>query len=261
MTAVQEQVKKSSSKKLEGKVALVTGGSRGIGAAITLRLAADGAKVAVNYNNDKGAAEKIVAEATGLGAKAVAFKANVSSAEDTNRLIEEVTKALGKIDILVNNAGVYAVKPIEEVDAEHYTHLFDVNVKGVILTTVAALKKMSDGGRIISISSLAAKGTMPGSSVYSATKAALETLTRIWAQELGKRRITVNAVAPGTTATDMLEQGLPEELKQMITAKTALGRIGQPEDIADVVAFLASDDARWVTGHSISCDGGLTPSL
>jgi len=261
MTAVQEQVKKSTSKKLEGKVALVTGGSRGIGAAIALRLAADGAKVAVNYNNDKGAADKVVAEATNLGVKAVAFKANVSSTEDTNKLIEEVTKALGKIDILVNNAGVYALKPIEEVDAAHYNHLFDVNVKGVILVTVAALKKMADGGRIINISSLAAKATMGGGSVYSATKAALDTLTRIWAQELGKRKITVNAVAPGATVTDMLEQGLPEEMKQLFIAKTALGRLGEPEDIADVVAFLASDDARWVTGHSISCDGGMATSF
>jgi len=257
MTAVQTQVKKVVSKRLENKVALVTGGSRGIGAAIALRLAAEGATVAVNYNSDKTSADKIVAAATEAGVKSAAFKANVANGADIQKLIDEVSKTFGKIDILVNNAGVFETKPIEEVDAQHYDKLFDVNVKGVVLVTAAALKKMNDGGRIISISSGAARGTIAGGSIYSATKAALETLTRIWAQDLGKRHITANCVAPGTTVTDMFQQGMPKEAMQMFIDKTALGRLGQPEDIADVVAFLASDDSRWVTGHSISCDGGL----
>jgi 3-oxoacyl-[acyl-carrier protein] reductase len=257
MTAVQEQLKKSDSQRLKGKVALVTGGSRGIGAAIALRLAQEGATVAITYVNNKTAADKVVARLSEFGVKANAFKADVASEQDTNRAVEDINKTFGKIDILVNNAGVFETKPVSEVDLEHYTRLFDVNVKGVIATTVAALKHMNDGGRIISISSGAAKQSIPGASVYSATKAALETLTRSWAQELGKRQITVNAVAPGTTATDMLEAGLPEEAVQMMIAKTALGRLGEPSDIADAVAFLASPDGRWVTGHTISCDGGL----
>jgi 3-oxoacyl-[acyl-carrier protein] reductase len=257
MTTTQTQTKTSATKKLQGKVALVTGSSRGIGAAIALRLANDGATVAINFVKDENGAKDIVAKIVELGSQASAFKANMASAEESKKLIEEVSKKFGKIDILVNNAGVFEMKPIEEVNTEHYQRLFDVNVKGVITTTVAALSQMSDGGRIINISSVAAKSSMPGASVYSATKAALDALARVWAQELGKRKITVNNVAPGTTETDMLASGLTEELKQMFIAKTALGRLGEAKDIADVVAFLASDDSRWITGQSIVSDGGL----
>lgn len=257
MTAVQEQAKIVAEKRLKGKVALVTGSSRGIGAAIALRLADDGAAIAVNYVNNKDAAKQIVSKIANLGAKAELFKANVSLAEDSKNLIEEVSKVFGQIDILVNNAGVYETSPVADISLEHYQRLFDINVKGVITTTVSALKHIPDGGRIINISSGLARFTLPGASVYSATKAALETLTRVWAQELGKRHITVNAVAPGTTATDLLLQHLPEHVKQMLIAKTALERLGEPEDIADVVAFLASADGRWVTGQTINCNGGL----
>ncbi len=257
MTTMQTQLKKSETKKLQGKVVLVTGSSRGIGAAIAVRLAAEGATIAVNFNSDKNGADQTVAKIQELGSKATAFKANVSIPTDGKKLIEEVSKTFGKIDILVNNAGVFEMRPIDQIDADHYQRIFDVNVKGVITTTVAALPHMSDGGRIINLSSVAAKSTMPGASVYSATKAAIDALTRIWAQELGKRKITVNAVAPGTTVTDMLEAGLSEDMKQMFIAKTALGRLGEASDIADVVAFLASDDSRWVTGQTIISDGGL----
>ncbi len=185
------------------------------------------------------------------------MQANVASEQDTKKLVAEVEKTFGKIDILVNNAGVYETKSIEEVDLKHYDYIFDVNVKGVIATTVAALPHLADGGRIINISSGAATATMPGGSVYSASKSALDTLTRVWAQDLGKRKITVNCVSPGTTATEMLQKGLPEEMKNMMIAKTALGRLGEPSDIADAVAFLASHDGRWVTGHVLDCNGGL----
>ncbi|MBC8000214.1 MAG: glucose 1-dehydrogenase [Leptolyngbya sp.] len=242
---------------MAGKVALVTGGSRGIGAAIALKLAEDGATVAVNYVSSKDSADKIVDKITQLGSKAAAFQANVSNEEDSKRLIQEIQKKFGKIDILVNNAGVYETSPIQQTDISQFDRLFGVNVKGVIATTIAALENFSDGGRIINISSGAARLVMPGASLYSATKAALDTLTRVWAQELGARKITVNGVAPGTTLTDMLEQGLPEEMKQLFISKTALGRLGEPKDIADVVAFLASDDSRWVTGHTIAADGGI----
>lgn len=257
MTAVQEKTEVAKAKRLAGKVALVTGGSRGIGAAIALRLAEEGATVAISYNNSKGAADDVVAQIAKLGGGAVAFKADASSAKESQKLIDEVIKATGKIDILVNNAGVFESAPIEKMDVDHYERVFGVNVKGVIATTSAAVNKISNGGRIINLSSVAAKGSMAGASVYSATKAALDTLTRIWAQELGARKITVNGVAPGTTATDMYNLAMPEEAKEIYIAKTALGRVGQPDDIAAVVAFLASEDGGWVTGQTIITDGGM----
>ena len=168
-----------------------------------------------------------------------------------------MTKAFGKIDILVNNAGVFEMRPLDQIDNAHYEKIFGVNVKGVVTTTAAAVPHITDGGRIISISSVAAKASMPGASIYSATKAALDALTRIWAQELGKRKITVNGVAPGATITDMLQSGNDQQMIDMFISKTALGRLGEPADIAELVAFLASDDARWITGQTIICDGGI----
>lgn len=259
MTAVQEQIRTGAAKRLEGKVALVTGGSRGIGAAIALKLAAEGASVALSYASNKDAADKVVAKITALGSKAVAVKANVTSVQDSAAVVAETIKTFGdlKIDILVNNAGVFEMGPIDAIDAEQFDRLFDVNVKGVIATTIAALPHMNDGGRIINISSGAADATMVGASLYSATKSALDTLSRIWAQDLGKRQITVNSVSPGVTVTDMFKAGIPEEGHQYMIDKTALGRLGQPEDIADVVAFVASGDARWITGQVINVDGGI----
>jgi len=257
MTAVQQKAAAIDSKRLAGKTALVTGGSRGIGAAIALRLAAEGARVAISYASNKTAADAVVAQIEELGSKAIAVKANVASKEDTDSLIAEIKK-LGKIDILVNNAAIFQGGPLEEANLDQFDQLFNTNVRGVVATTLAVLPHINDGGRIINISSGAARASIANFSFYSATKAALEALTRGWAQDLGKRQITVNAIAPGTTQTDMLEQGLPEEAKQAFIDKTALGRLGQPADIADAVAFLASADSRWITGKTIDCDGGLT---
>lgn len=257
MTALQEKSLTANSKKLAGKIALVTGGSRGIGAAIALRLAAEGATVVITYANNKQGADTIVAHIKELGSKAMAVKANIASKQDTEALIAEIKK-LGKIDILVNNAAIFLGGPLEEANLDQFDQLFNTNVRGVVATTLAALPHLNEGGRIINISSGAARASLPNFSFYSSTKAALEALTRCWAQELGKRQITVNAIAPGTTQTDMLEQGLPGEIQQSFIAKTALGRLGQPTDIADAVAFLASADSRWITGKTIDCDGGLT---
>jgi 3-oxoacyl-[acyl-carrier protein] reductase len=256
MTALQEKLVATTPKRLVGKVAIVTGGSRGIGAAIALRLAAEGATVAITYASNKTAADKTVKEIEELGVKAVSFKADVASKDDTDALVAELRK-LGKIDILVNNAAIFLGGPIDQVGLDQYDQLFNTNVRGVVATTLAALPYLNDGGRIINISSGAARASIPGFSLYSATKGAIEALTRVWAQDLGKRQITVNAVAPGTTETDMLNQGVPDEAKGSFIEKTALGRLGQPSDIADAVAFLASNDGRWVTGKTLDADGGL----
>ena len=257
MTAVQDKPLTTTSKRLAGKVALVTGGSRGIGAAIALRLASEGATVAVTYASNKTAADKVVSQIEEIGSKAIAVKANVSSDADTTALVAEIKK-LGKIDILVNNAAIFVGAPVDQASLEQFDQLFNTNVRGLVATTLAALPFINDGGRIINISSGAARASLGGFGFYSATKAALEALTRVWAQDLGKRQITVNAIAPGTTQTDMMENGLPKEMHQHFIDKTALGRLGQPADIADAVAFLASKDSRWVTGKTIDADGGLT---
>ena len=257
MNALQTKNEVTGAKRLAGKVALVTGGSRGIGAAIALRLGAEGATVVLTYNQNKAKADEVVAQIAKLGTGAVALRADVASASDNQILVDEIERTIGKIDILVNNAAVWDAAPIDQIDLDHYERVFNTNVKGVIATTMAALPKIKNGGRIINISSVAAEGVMQTASVYSASKAALNTLTRIWAQELGAKQITVNGVAPGTTATDMLLQALPEDVKKEFISKTALGRLAEPSDIADVVAFLASDDARWITGQTIRADGGI----
>ena len=243
-------------KKLAGKIALVTGGSRGIGAAIAIRLASEGATVVISYASNKTAADTVVKQIEELGSKAIAIKANVSSSQDTESLISEIKK-LGKIDILINNAAILLSGPLEEINLDQFDQLFNTNVRGVVTTTMATLPLFNDGGRIINISSRAARASIADFSFYSATKAAIEALTRCWAQELGKRQITVNAIATGTTETDMLEKGLSDDAKQSFVSKTALGRVGQPSDIADAVAFFASADSGWITGKTIECDGGL----
>ena len=256
-TILQEKTETVNSNRLAGKVALVTGGSRGIGAAIAQRLAQEGATVLITYTKNKKAADDVITEITKQGQTAHAFKADVSCEKETNALIEEVSKATGKIDILINNAGVWGTGPLESLTLESYDKIFDVNVKGVIATTVAALKLLPEGGRIINISSVAAKVAMPGASVYSASKAALDHLTKIWAQELGPKGITVNGVAPGTTVTDMFHEAIAEDQHEGFIQKTALRRLGQVDDIAAVVAFLASKDGGWVTGQTIIADGGI----
>jgi 3-oxoacyl-[acyl-carrier protein] reductase len=253
--AVQQQTQQVQ-KKLAGKIAVVTGGARGIGAAIARRLAEEGATIVLTYAKSKEAADNVVASITQFGGTAHAYQSDAKVAEQVNSLVKEIERTVGKIDILVNNAGVAESTPIGEVTPEHIDHIYDTNVKGLILTTAAALKLIPDGGRIINISSVAAHSPFPNFSVYSSTKGAVNTLTKVWAQELGARKITVNGVAPGATDTDMANV-LSEEEKQYVVSKTALGRLGEPSDIASVVAFLASADGGWVTGQTIDVDGGI----
>jgi len=242
---------------LSGKVAVVTGASRGIGAAIARRLAADGANVVVNYARSSDAAEKLARHIGGSGKKAIAVQADVSKPDQVQRLFDAAVKNFGHVDIVVNNAGTAPGTPVDKITPEHFNEVFHLNVLGTIQMTVESLRHFpKTGGRIINLSSILATGTTLELSVYGASKAAVEALTRYWAQELGPRNITVNAVAPGLTETDMTS-GITEEVKKMIASRTPLGRVGKPEEIADVVAFLASDDARWVTGHTLTASGGL----
>jgi len=251
-------------KKLEGKVALVTGAARGIGAAIAERLAADGASVAINYVTSKEDAEALAERIRGNGGKAKAIQADIGNPSQAKAFVDAAVKEFGRLDILVNNAGKFHIGPIGTVDEADVRLQFAVNVDGPIFATQAAASHFSsEGGRVINVSSIAATHSLPGLSVYSATKAALDALTRVWATELGPRGVTVNAVAPGLVDTAMLKAATPrmggEEAVKGMVARTPLGRLGTPSDIADVVAFLASPDARWVTGQVLDTTGGLAP--
>jgi 3-oxoacyl-[acyl-carrier protein] reductase len=244
------------SKPLQDKVALVTGGSRGIGAAIARRLAHDGAKVAINYAQSKSAAEAVAKEIRAAGGEAVLAPGDVASPDGPERIVEAARAAFGRLDIVVNNAGVLDVAALADATPEHYERTFGVNVFGLVQVTRAAAAHLPDGsGRIVNTSSIGARGAFAGLSAYVASKAAVDAITRSLAVELGPRGITVNAVAPGTTETDMLIRD-PDFLKQA-TSQTPLGRIGRPEDIASTVAFLTSPDAAWITGQVIDASGGL----
>jgi 3-oxoacyl-[acyl-carrier protein] reductase len=243
------------SKRLDGKVALVTGGSRGIGAAIALRLAQDGAKVAVNYSSSRQSAEAVVRTIKEEGGEAVLAPGDVSAKDGPAKIAAAAHDAFGRIDILVNNAGVVDIAALADATPEHFEKVFGVNVFGVAAMTRAAAPHLPEGGRVINTSSIGARAAIPGLSAYIASKAAVDALTRSFAAELGPRGITVNAVAPGTTDTDMLIRD-PKFLEEAI-AKTPLGRVGQPADIAGAVALLASADAGWVTGQVIDASGGL----
>ena len=243
--------------RLSNKVAVVTGASRGIGAAIATRLAADGAKVVVNFNRSKEPADKVVAAIEKAGGQAVAIKADLADPAQIPPLFDAAMKAFGKLDILVNNAAVSERKRLESTSLEHYHKHFDLNVRGVLMATVEAVRHMNDGGRIIHITSGIAKARVPRSAVYAGTKAAVEAIARCHAAELGKRQITVNCVAPGLVDTDMLRDAIPKPVEDALVAQTPLGRLGRADDIADVVAFLASDEARWINGEVIPANGGL----
>lgn len=244
--------------RLSGKVALVTGASRGIGAAIAVRLAKDGAKVAVNYSQNRAAAETVVRAIRANNGEAIMVRADLSDLAQIAPMVEQTVKTFGKLDILVNNAAIADTsKLLDQIDTAHYASQFDLNVRGLLFTSQAALKHLPDGGRIINITSGIVRARAPGASVYSATKAAVEALTRCHSTELGRRQITVNSVAPGTTDTEMLRAGRSDAILKEFIARTPLGRLGSPEDIADVVAFIASDEARWITGEVIPVNGGL----
>lgn len=246
-------------KNLEGKVALVTGASKGIGAAIARELAARGAAVAVNYSGSKAGADKVVADIKAAGGKAVAIQANLSDPDSIGPMIEKTTRELGPISILVNNAGVYELGALEQITPEHFHKQFDLNVLGLLLTTKAAVAQFHpQGGSIINISSVVKDGA-PGSAVYSATKGAVDTISASLAQELGPKKIRVNSVNPGLIETEGTQGAgiIGSDFEKYATSRTPLGRIGQPGDIATVVAFLASNDAAWVNGQAIHAAGGF----
>jgi 3-oxoacyl-[acyl-carrier protein] reductase len=245
--------------KLTGKVAVVTGASKGIGASIAEHFGAAGASVVVNYSSSKAGADAVVAKITAKGGKAIAVQGDVSKQEDITRLFAETKKAYGKLDVLVNNAGIYDFKPLEEITADHFHNQFNLNVLGLLLTTQEAVKLIGpEGGSIINISSIV--GQMPAAtgSVYSATKAAVDSLAASLSQELGPKKIRVNSLNPGMVETEGLHAvGFAgSDYQKHIEATTPLGRIAQPEDIATAAVFFASDDAGWVTGQTLMLAGG-----
>ncbi len=246
-----------SSPKLSGKIAIVTGASRGIGRALALRLGHDGAAVAINYVNNAAGAEEVKAEIKTAGGDAIALQADVSKPADIQRLFDQAIEHFGRFDILVNNAGIRISKDVADIDEAEYDRLFAINVKGTFFACQQAARRLSEGGRIINISSAVTRMMLPGYSIYAASKGAVDQITRVLAKELGERKITVNAVAPGPVDTELFRDGKSDEQIQQMAQMAALGRIGQVEDIADAVAFLASDDARWITGQCIHVNGGF----
>lgn len=244
---------------LKGKVAVVTGASKGIGAAIAKRLAANGARVVVNYASSRQGAENVVAEIAKAGGEAIAVGGSVANEADIDQLFAETTKAFGRLDILVNNAGVYGFAPLEQVTAADYKRHYDTNVLGLLLTTKAALPHFPpEGGSVVNISSVVSTLAPAAASVYSSTKGAVDTITKSLAKELGPRKIRVNAINPGLVITEGTQSAgiVNSDFERRAIAETPLGRAGQPDDIAAPVAFLASDDARWITGETIFVSGG-----
>jgi len=247
-------------KKLAGKVAVVTGASKGIGAAIAKHLAAEGAAVVVNYASSKAGADRVVSEISTAGGKAVAVQADVSKGPEIERLFADAKKAFGKLDILVNNAGVYEFSPLESVDPGLFHKQFDLNVLGLILASKEAAKYFGpEGGTIVNIGSTVSSFTPPNSSVYTATKGAVDAVTRTLAKELGPRNIRVNSINPGMVITEgVVTAGFSEgDFRKQIEAQTPLGRIGQVDDIAPAAVFFASADSGWITGETLRIAGGL----
>ncbi len=249
----------TNSKKLAGKVAVVTGASKGIGAAIAKALAAEGAAVVVNYSSSKAEGEKVVKEITALGGKATAVQANMSKQEEIERLFAQTKQAFGRLDILVNNAGIYEFSPLERITEEHFHKHFDLNVLGLLLASQAATTLFdSGGGSIINISSIVSTLAVPEGAVYSGTKGAVDAITRSLASELGPRGIRVNAIRPGIVETEGTHSaGITEsDTRKQVEAQTPLRRIGQPQDVAGAAVFLASSDSSWITGETFVISGG-----
>lgn len=248
------------SSKLKGKVAIVTGASKGIGAAIAKHLAAEGASVIVNYASSKEGADRVVSEITKKGGKAVAVQADLAKSENIDRLFTDAKKAFGKLDILVNNAGVYEFSPIGNVNEEHFHKQFDLNVLGLLLASKKAADYFGpEGGSIINISSAVSTFTPPNSAVYTGTKGAVDAITKALAKELGPRNIRVNAINPGMVVTEGVRAGGFDngEFRKQIEALTPLGRIGEVDDVAPAAVFFASQDASWITGETLVVSGGL----
>ena len=246
-------------KKLNGKVAVVTGASKGIGASIAKEFAAAGASVVVNYSSDRKGAEKVVAEITARDGKAIALQGDVGKSSDVERLFAETKKAFGAFNILVNNAGVFAFAPLEELKEEEFHRQFNINVLGTLLTSRESLKYFGpEGGSIINLSSVASTSPVAGSSIYAATKGAIDTLTVGLSRELANRKIRVNAIAPGGVETEGTHTAgiMGSDFEKQMIANTPLGRLGQPRDIATVAVFLASEDAAWLTGERLTASGG-----
>ncbi|NYT39627.1 glucose 1-dehydrogenase [Sphingomonas sp. R-74633] len=245
--------------KLADKVAIVTGASKGIGAGIARALAAEGAAVVVNYASSKAGADAVVSEITAAGGKAIAVQGDVSKAEQAQGLVDAAIEAFGRLDVLVNNSGIYEFASIEETTEELYRRTFDVNVLGVLLTTQAAAKHLGEGASIINISSAVTSLFSPNSAVYTGTKGAVDAITGVLANELGPRKIRVNAINPGVVETEGTHSAgfVGSEFFDAVIGQTPLGRVGYPDDIASIAVFLASDDARWLTGEKLTASGGL----
>jgi 3-oxoacyl-[acyl-carrier protein] reductase len=246
--------------KLSNKVALVTGASKGIGAGIAKALAAEGAAVVVNYASSKEGAERVVAEIVGKGGKAVAIQGDVAKAADVRRIFAETKKAFGKLDVLVNNAGVYEFATLGEITEEQFHRLFNTNVLGLILATQEAVKLFGDeGGSVINIGSTASQVTPPATAVYTATKSAVDGITRVLAKELGPKKIRVNSINPGMVETEGVHTAgfIGSDFHKRMESETPLGRIGQPADIAPIAVFLASQDSGWLTGETLLAAGGM----
>jgi len=244
---------------LKGKVAVVTGASKGIGAGIAKSLSAAGASVVVNYASSKDGADRVVADITANGGKAIAVKGDVAKAADVQHIFDETKKAFGQVDVLVNNAGVYAFSPLESITEDDFHRHFNTNVLGTILATKEAAKHFGEnGGSVINVGSVVSKSAVPGASVYSATKGAVDTLTLALAAELGPRKIRVNVIAPGGVETEGTHTAgvVGSDFEKQIVSRTALGRFGQPDDIAKVAVFLASDESAWMTGERLAASGG-----
>jgi 3-oxoacyl-[acyl-carrier protein] reductase len=250
----------TNTKKLAGKVAVVTGASKGIGASIAKHLAAEGASVVVNYASSKAGADQVVDEITRSGGKAVAVKADVAKKADIDSLFAETKKAFGQVDILVNNAGVYEFSPLDKITEEHFHKHFNLNVLGLLLTTQKAAEQFGpDGGSVINLSSIVSTLAPAGSTVYSGTKAAVDVMTKTLAKELGPRKIRVNAINPGMVETEGVHAAgfIGTDFHKSAIAQPPLGRIGQPEDIARIATFLASADSGWITGQTMQAAGGF----
>jgi 3-oxoacyl-[acyl-carrier protein] reductase len=246
--------------KLAGKVAIVTGASKGIGADIAKGLAKEGASVVVNYASSKEGADKVVAEITKAGGKAVAVQGDVAKEADVNRIFAEAKKSFGKLDILVNNAGVYQFAPIEDVNTELYNRIFNTNVLGTLLATREAVKLFGDnGGSVINIGSAVTELNLPTSSVYTATKGAVDSITAVLSKELGPKKVRVNSINPGMIETEGVHAAgfIGTDFQKNFEAQTPLGRIGQPADITPLAVFLASSDSGWLTGETLVASGGL----